>query len=141
MFSPFTLRLINFAMKPIVIDPTEETPKVVLDKGQGVFEIAGNSLPEDVLEFYNPILNWFTEYTSNPNPSTSLSFNLEYYNTSSSKIFIRIFEKMRDLHRHGHAVEIQWHFFEDDDDMLEAGEDYAENLKLPFTLIKHQRNS
>ena len=128
-------------MRPINIDPTEETPKVVLDKGQGVFEIAGNSLPEDVLEFYNPILTWFNEYTSTPNPSTSLIFNLEYYNTSSSKIFIRIFEKMRDLHRHGHNVEIQWHFFEDDDDMMEAGEDYAENLKLPFTLVKHQRNS
>ena len=128
-------------MEPIIIDPTEETPKVVLDKGQGLFEIAGNSLPEDVLEFYNPILSWFNEYTSNPNPTTSLVFNLEYYNTSSSKIFIRIFEKMRDLHRHGHAVEIQWHFFEDDDDMLEAGEDYAENLKLPFTLVKHRRNS
>ncbi|SDC31363.1 DUF1987 domain-containing protein [Williamwhitmania taraxaci] len=128
-------------MKPILIDPTEETPKVVLDQGTGVFEIIGNSLPEDVLEFYNPIITWLSEYTTNPNPKTSLIFNLEYYNTSSSKMFIRIFEKMRDLHRHGHIVEIQWHFFEDDDDMLEAGEDYADNLKLPFTLIKHQRDT
>ncbi|HUX52791.1 MAG TPA: DUF1987 domain-containing protein [Williamwhitmania sp.] len=128
-------------MKAIIIDPTEETPKVVLDKVEGVFEIAGNSLPEDVLEFYNPIISWFDEYSLNPNPKTELVFNLEYYNTSSSKMFIKLFEKLREMHRHGHTIEVQWHYFEDDDDMQEAGEDYAENLKVPFKMIMHHRES
>ena len=95
-------------MKAIVIDPTEETPKVVLDKAEGVFEIAGNSLPEDVLEFYNPIISWFEEYSLNPNPKTELVFNLEYYNTSSSKMFIKLFEKLREMHRHVQVPGIGW---------------------------------
>ena len=49
-------------MKKLVIEPTNETPKVILDREKNVFEFSGNSLPEDVSNFYSPILSWFTEY-------------------------------------------------------------------------------
>ncbi|MFP4555331.1 MAG: DUF1987 domain-containing protein [Bacteroidales bacterium] len=126
-------------MEKIVIEPTNETPKVILDKENSVFEFSGNSLPEDVATFYNPILSWFDEYAKNPNDKTKIVFNLEYYNTSSSKMILKLLEKFRDIHRNGFEVEVQWHYLEDDEDMIEAGEDYSENIKVPFKFIAHHR--
>ncbi len=126
-------------MEKIVLEPTNETPKVVLDKENNIFEFSGNSLPEDVTTFYNPILCWFDEYANSPNDKTQVIFNFEYYNTSSSKMILKLLEKFRDIHRQGYDFEVHWHFMEDDEDMIEAGEDYSENIKIPFKFIGHSR--
>lgn len=124
-------------MEKLVIEPTNETPKVILDKEKSVFEFSGNSLPEDVTTFFNPIITWFDEYSKTPNNKTEVAFNFEYYNTSSSKMILKLLEMCRDIHRSGHDVEVHWHFLEDDEDMIEAGEDYSENIKVPFKFISH----
>ena len=126
-------------MEKIVLEPTNETPKVLLDRENNVFEFSGNSLPEDVVTFYTPILNWFDQYAVSPNNRTELKFNLEYYNTSSSKMILKILEIFKNIHRKGFEVEVHWHFMEDDEDMIEAGEDYSENIKIPFRFISHPR--
>ncbi|HCY00092.1 MAG TPA: nuclear pore complex subunit [Bacteroidales bacterium] len=126
-------------MKKIVIEPTTETPKVILDKENNIFEFSGNSLPEDVVSFFTPIIKWFDEYAEKPNEETKIIFNFEYYNTSSSKMILKLLETCRDIHRNGYDIEVHWHFMEDDEDMIEAGEDYSENIKVPFKFIAHSR--
>ncbi len=127
------------SMKKIVIEPTTETPKVILDKENNIFEFSGNSLPEDVVSFFTPIIKWFDEYAEKPNEETKIIFNFEYYNTSSSKMILKLLETCRDIHRNGYDIEVHWHFMEDDEDMIEAGEDYSENIKVPFKFIAHSR--
>jgi len=126
-------------MENIILEPTTETPKVVLDKEQSKFVFAGNSLPEDVTSFYMPIMEWIDAYMANPNQKTELDLSFDYYNTSSSKMILKILEKFREIHRKGYSVVVNWHYMEDDEDMVEAGEDYAEHLKLPFNFIAIQR--
>jgi len=126
-------------MENIVIEPTTETPKVVLDKEMSKFVFSGNSLPEDVTSFYTPIMEWIDAYMANPNQKTELDLSFDYYNTSSSKMILKILEKFREIHRKGYTVVVNWHYMEDDEDMVEAGEDYAEHLKLPFNFIAIQR--
>ena len=48
-------------MEVINIEATDETPKVILDADQGIFEFSGKSLPEDVTVFYDPIIEWLEE--------------------------------------------------------------------------------
>ncbi|MDD2197440.1 MAG: DUF1987 domain-containing protein, partial [Bacteroidales bacterium] len=109
-------------MEKIVIEPTTETPKVILDKENSIFEFSGNSLPEDVVTFFTPIINWFDEYAEKPNKETKIIFNFEYYNTSSSKMILKLLETCRDIHRKGYSIEVHWHYIDDDEDMIEAGE-------------------
>jgi len=45
-------------LEPIYIEKTRLTPDVHLDIEKGVFKIEGRSLPEDVMIFYSPILEW-----------------------------------------------------------------------------------
>ena len=52
--------------EPLNIVKQEDTPSVILDKEQGLFEIGHRSLPENAIAFYEPILNWLNEYKSAP---------------------------------------------------------------------------
>lgn len=126
-------------MTPLKVEATHETPKIYLDKEGATFELIGNSLPEDVTEFYTPILSWLDQYVETPNDETVVNMFFEYYNTSSSKMIFKILERFREIYRKGLNVKILWHYREDDEDMVEAGEDYEKNLKIPFEFIPVQQ--
>ena len=66
-------------MEVKIIEQTDDTPGVVLDKDKNEFRFNGKSLPEDVNAFYNPILEWIMEYSKNPNPETLVEFRMEYF--------------------------------------------------------------
>ena len=122
-------------MEIIKIKGTEDTPSVILDKGQNVFEISGGSLPEDVSMFYEPILSWIDEYAEAPNAETVFNFKLEYFNTASSKVILDILLKFEDINEKGNKVVVKWHYREDEEDMLEAGEEYADIVEIPFEYV------
>ncbi len=116
----------------MALKATEETPEIILDKDKPEFRVTGKSYMEDVATFYTPALKWLHEYQQNPNGSTSFKFELEYVNTASSKIVHDILEILNAIHQNGHEVLVEWHYFEDDEDMLELGEEYQELYDLPF---------
>jgi len=115
-------------MEIINLEGTEDTPKIILDKGNGIFEISGRSLPEDSTEFYSPVIEWIEAYKSDPNPSTSWVFKLEYFNTASSKLILDVLSKLEEVPN----STVHWYFHEDDEDMEEAGEEFSELVELPF---------
>jgi hypothetical protein len=122
-------------MDAITIKGTDDTPKVILDKEKGIFEISGRSLPEDVNMFYEPILEWIDRYAENANPKTEFNFKLEYFNTASSKVILDILLKFEEIQENGSKVLIKWHYHDDEEDMLEAGEEYADIVEIPFEYI------
>src|SRR5512147_2217105 len=124
-------------METIKIQGTEDTPKVTLDKEKELMEISGRSLPEDVASFYEPILSWLDEYAQSPNKKTVFNFKLVYFNTASSKLLLDILMKLEEIHEAGHDVLIRWHYPEDDEDMEEAGEEYADIVDVPFEQVAY----
>lgn len=124
-------------MEVIRIEATDETPKVILDAAANQFEFSGKSLPEDVTSFYNPLLEWLDAYSNSPNPLTKVIFKLDYFNTASSKMILDILLKMEEMNEAGHKVLASWHYREDDEDMQEAGEEYAEIVEIPFEQISY----
>lgn len=124
-------------METIKIAGTEDTPNVILDAANDIMEISGRSLPEDVASFYEPVLNWLDEYAKNPNPKTIFNFKLVYFNTASSKLLLDILMKLEELHENGADVLVKWHYPEDDEDMAEAGEEYADIVDIPFEKVSH----
>lgn len=122
-------------MDVIKIQGTDDTPTVTLDAGSNIFEISGRSLPEDVAAFYNPIIEWMEKYNQSPLAKTVFNFKLVYFNTASSKMLLDILMKLEELHNAGKEVVVKWHFAEDDEDMKEAGEEYADIVDVPFEQI------
>jgi hypothetical protein len=122
-------------MKRIFIQERDFIPGVVLDKNEGVFEIIGKACPENLEEFYDPIFRWLDEYSETPNNETFFDVKLIYYNTASSKALLKILQKLENLHKKGSNVTVRWHYDEEDEELLIAGEDYAELIKVPFIFI------
>lgn len=115
-------------MQIIQLEGTEDTPKVQLDKSKAIFEISGRSLPEDAAEFYSPILNWLSEYAGQANSVTEFVIKLEYFNTASSKLILDVLSKLEEVK----GSKVVWYYYEDDEDMQEAGEEFSELVDVPF---------
>lgn len=115
-------------MEILNLEGTEDTPKIILDKKNGIFEISGRSLPEDSAEFYRPVLDWIERYGADPNSSTEFVFKLEYFNTASSKLILDVLSALEDIK----SMKILWYFHEDDEDMEEAGQEFSELVEIPF---------
>lgn len=120
-------------MNHLVIEKTKTTPYVRFKADSGIFAIGGKSLPENVMEFYGQIFEWLHEYLKAPNAITKMVFEMEYFNTASSKMIFEIIKTFNEAAKNGANVEIVWRHAEDDDDTLEMGKDYESLVKIPFS--------
>ncbi len=123
-------------MESIKIERTRKTPDVIFNSETGKIQIEGKSIPENSIEFYKPLVDWIDEYGNNPVENTEVNIKLEYFNTSSSKCILDVFKKLETIYKDNNSVVINWYYEEDDEDMLEAGEDYQSILKIPFKMIE-----
>lgn len=112
-----------------------DTPYVSLNPETGVCEITGKSYPENVAYFYNRVIDWFEEYTFLGEKDIVLNMHLTYFNSSSQKIFTEIFSKLMDATNF--KVTVNWHYDEEDDEILENGKIYASLTDLNFNYIPH----
>jgi hypothetical protein len=124
-------------METIKIAATEDTPNVILDPVNNQFEISGRSLPEDVVVFYQPVMQWFEELEKTPIENMALSIKLEYFNTASSKLILDILLKLEEIFQNGTKLNVIWYYLTSDADMKEAGEEYSEIVGLPFQLAEY----
>jgi len=119
-------------MDALQIEPTDDSPEIILDQEGNRFEISGKSLPEDVVDFYQPLINWLEKYRKNPNPLTHFEFKLIYFNTASSKLILDILMIFEEMIEEGKDVEVKWLSLASDEDMQEAGQEYEEMVDVPF---------
>jgi hypothetical protein len=125
-------------MESIIREGTPKTPSIRFDAGKGIVEIRGRSIPENSAEFFMPLVDWLDKYSENPAKVTTVNIHLEYFNTSSSKSILDLFKKLEAIHKSNNEVIVHWYYEEDDEDMLEAGEDYESIIRIPFKLIEVQ---
>ena len=123
-------------MESITVEGTPKTPTVNFNADTGIIEVKGRSIPENSIEFYRPLVEWLEEYSKNPQKLTTVNIQLEYFNTSSSKCILDVFKKLESIKKARNEVIINWYYEEDDEDMLEAGEDYESIIRIPFKMIE-----
>ncbi len=123
-------------MENITIEGTPKTPTVNFDAAQGLLELKGRSIPENSIEFYKPLIDWIGEYADGVTNATTVNIQLEYFNTSSSKCILDVFKKLEVIKNVGKEITINWYYEEDDEDMLEAGEDYEAIINIPFKMVE-----
>ncbi|GDX52725.1 hypothetical protein LBMAG27_17720 [Bacteroidota bacterium] len=121
----------------LIIEGSGKTPTIKLYSETGSVEISGKSIPENSIGFYQPVYSWIDNYAAKPSTKTEIKIQLEYFNTSSSKCLLDIFRKFETIKKAGKSdIEVLWHYEADDEDMMEAGDDYNSLVDLTFRLIK-----
>jgi hypothetical protein len=123
-------------MENYVINGSTYIPSVSFDAANHVLEIAGESYHEYTVEFFQPIMDWLKNYLATPDKTVVFNFKMTYFNTSSSRRFLEIFDMLEDYHtKKNGQVTVNWYYQAGDLDMLESGEEYAEDVGLPFNFI------
>ncbi|HRN35707.1 MAG TPA: DUF1987 domain-containing protein [Flavobacteriales bacterium] len=123
-------------MTDLLLDGTPKTPTVNFNSATGLLDLRGRSIPENSIDFYKPLIDWIDEYGRAAKALTQLRVQLEYFNTSSSKCILDLLKKLEQVRNAGHQVEVLWHYELDDEDMMEAGEDYQAIVSLPFRMVQ-----
>jgi hypothetical protein len=118
----------------LIIEGTNNTPSIKLDADNQILTVSGRSLPENAPVFYASIFDWVKEYldTSNKEKETIFEFKLEYFNTSSSKVIYELLKLLAQLP----LLEVRWYYETDDEDLLEAGEEFSELISAKFSFIE-----
>ncbi len=121
-------------MENLSIQPSTLTPYVFFDTETGILDLKGRSSPDNSLLFYDQIVNYFDRYFATDEAGDiTINAGLEYFNTSSLKCIFQILRKIKDgAERTSSSLEINWFYEEDDEDMLETGEDISSLLDIEF---------
>ncbi len=133
-------------MNTLTIEPTDFSPKVVLDPTKNVFELSGESRPENTSKFYMPILEWLVQYQGvlywekdkfGQGALRTFEFKLDYFNSTSAKFIMDVLMQLDKMAQEGYNINARWHFDKRDEDMKESGEEFSKLLKkLPMEFVE-----
>ncbi|MBB4265491.1 DUF1987 domain-containing protein [Roseospira visakhapatnamensis] len=113
-------------MDTISIAPTDRSPLVEFDFSQGRFRLEGESYPENSASFFAPLLAALRAFLeSDDTRPVSFDLAMTYFNSSSAKALMNMFQMLEDAGARGREVVVNWHFHPDDDTMEEFGEDFG----------------
>ncbi len=121
-------------MEDLIIQPTKKTPEIKLLKN-GLIYIQGRSIPEDPVKFYEPVMKWIDEYSRNPEPTTIVHVQFEYFNSGTSKALLTLLRNVLNIKPRS-DVKIKWCYESGDDDIYERGDYYASILETDFEFIE-----
>ena len=123
-------------MEKLFIEKTTSKPQIILDPINGICEISGTSMPEDVKLIYTPVFDWLDNFGKSANQSITFNFKFIYFNTASAKMILDILLRLDALSKLGKKVTINWHYKAADLDMEEAADDYEDMISIPINKIK-----
>jgi len=124
-------------METISIAGTNKTPSIEFNSDKGMLEIKGRSNPEDSKIFYRPLINWVDDYVSHPPEKTTVTIQLEHFNTISSKSLLDLFKRLKTLISEQKQIEVNWYYEKDDEDLLDAGKNYQHITGIPFSMVPY----
>lgn len=133
-------------MDSLIIEATEDSPRIMFDIESNRFIISGESRPENAGKFYTPVINWIvnfeeTLYTrkqqTKDDSALIFVFKLDYFNSTSAKYIMDILLIIKKLVDQGYKINIEWHYDKRDDDMLDAGNEFSDTVGMTFDFIEY----
>ncbi len=133
-------------MESLIIEATEDSPKILFDTLSNRFVISGESRPENAGKFFTPVINWiirFEETLSQRKQEKNIDlplvfvFNLEYFNSTSAKYIKDVLLIIKKFVDQGYPFIVEWHYDKRDDDMLDAGNEFSDTVELKFEFVEY----
>lgn len=137
-------------VRKIFFKPSEFTPGILFDPEINIFRMWGNSRPEDLSEFYFPILEWIDSFLNDLNNNKKkyeslselvLEIEMEYFNSASSKMIFDIIQRFKDVEKNNIKYIINWIYFSDDEDIYESATELETELMLSFKYTVKEREN
>ena len=125
MQSPSTL-------PPLFLAATPSSPEIDFRFDQHTLSIKGESYPENAAAFYGPLNAAVRNYVETCHDAQiTVHVSLAYFNSSSTKMLFTLFDILNQAALDGNRVRLNWYHDEDDDTILEFGQE----LQQDFTAL------
>lgn len=118
--------------KKLIIPSTHQTPSVEFDAENKRVSVKGKIIPENPFDFFDQFNQTFDNYIKTNPDSVEINMQLDYFNTVSSKLLSKFFQKAISNSR----PVLNWYYEKNDVELREAGEDYAQIINYPINLIE-----
>jgi hypothetical protein len=111
-------------MQDVYLPRTAITPEVSFLFSQGRLALRGESYPENATAFYDPLIKITRHFFTEGKPEdVEVEVELNYFNSSSTKLLMSWFDVLNQHASSGNQVVVKWHYDEDDDTILEFGQE------------------
>lgn len=113
------------------------TPHVLIDEAKGYMLLEGESFPENVISFYQDITQWLYNYLKTDFNAFTFDCKLVYFNSSTSKVLLNMFNAMDKAVSEGKRVIVNWRCSTYNEIIIECAETFAdefENIKFRIIL-------
>ena len=116
-------------MNNILLEQSDNSPKVIMNKDKGLIEFEGKSYPENTFAFYRPITEWLKQYFKYYNDNTppmEINFKFQYFNSATTQIIFEILDIVEESNVKD--MKIYWFYDKENKNGLEDYEDYSEEF-------------
>jgi hypothetical protein len=116
-------------MEPLFIAASPTSPEVDFRFDQHTLSIKGESYPENAAAFYGPVIARVKAYLDQcSDAEITVHVSLAYFNSSSTKMLFSFFEALNQAAMAGNQVRLNWYHDEDDDTILEFGQELQDDF-------------
>ena len=116
-------------------EKTKTTPYILIDEANCYMRFEGESYLEDIVGFFMEINEWLEKYLASDFTELTFDCAMAYFNSSTAKLLYNMLRLM-DKCAIGKKVVVNWITAQDDDMIIECGEDYREAMEnLEFNLV------
>jgi len=122
-------------MENIYVEKTKKTPLIHISLKENKFLIKGPSFSENIVDIYNPIIEWIDGNIPNLENELICELYFTVLNSASHKKIFQILIRLNSFLDAGKKITVKWFYDEDDEDIMEMGEDLTELINLPFEII------
>ncbi len=131
-------------MERLAIEPTDATLLVDFDPETAILMLRGESYPENANKFFTPVLEWLDDYFSSLDAGEKVTVDMDilYFNSSSSKALMNLFDAFDTAARQGLKLQILWRYHVENEIAQECGEEFGEDLDTArLTLCPYEDKS
>ncbi|MFM9925009.1 DUF1987 domain-containing protein [Variovorax sp. H27-G14] len=116
-------------MENLYIAATPSSPQVDFQFDACTLSLRGESYPENAAAFYGPVIAQLKDYLGQQSGShIEVNIALAYFNSSSTKMLFNLIAALNDAVEAGNRVTLNWFHDEDDDTILEFGQELSEDF-------------
>lgn len=116
-------------MDALFIAATPTSPEVDFRFASHTLSLKGESYPENAAAFYGPVIERLRRYLAQcQGQRITVHVSLAYFNSSSTKMLFALFEALNDAALAGNEVLLNWYRDEEDDTILEFGEELRDDF-------------
>lgn len=116
-------------MDNFYIAPTPSSPEVDFRFNEHVLSLRGESYPENAAAFYGGVIDRLKAYLAQQQSRRiEIHIALAYFNSSSTKMLFNVIGELSGAAEAGNEVVLHWYHDEEDDTILEFGQELSDDF-------------